>query len=518
MTALVALCTLPLMCRAQLDLKEIQQKSRAQAEVRKAESNAFHAERLSKWEEFIDRRSEEWAKMISERDVEWSGFLSDSEWTLFEDFLVDRRPQNPKPDMPPKTVPVKQPTGNDIPEKIEPFPVILEPENQRPAPKPGTVPEDNKNTVVCKPAIPEQSPFTASFGFYGSDMQIAYDTELSAVKLKGNGQKEIAKFWKDVSETNYTPVVERLLAARDEKHLNGYAYYLLVSDFAKQICAGENHVRAMTWFLLVRSGYDVKIGYHAQGIILLLPTEEEVYDKMYLTIDGRRFYLMTDEANPQIYTYSGEYSAGHDIDFSFSQPMLLGGRTETRNLHFDFRGKNYSYSLDYNADLIDFYKDYPKLPFEQYFNAAPSVQLRNSINASLKPFIEGMDKLTALNFLLQAVQLSFDYKTDQQQFGFEKYFYSDEVLAYPYCDCEDRSVFFTYLVHELLGYDVIGTEFVNHMASAVALDIPVNGTNYNVKGQIFTIADPTYINAEVGQCMPDFCSASPKIHFIDFAR
>lgn len=586
LTVLIALYTLPILCHAQMNLKEIQQKSKAQAEARKSESDAFRTERLSKWKGFIDHRSEEWAKVISERDVEWSGFLSDSEWTLFDDFLVVHRPQKPKPELPPKAEPVK-PTVKDKPVIITPVldepkqeepkpeepkleepkpeePIIEEPLPEEPKsedkpsqdkPKPVApsividipqpvippvikepefkneptnvepketiveeVPEPDENTVVCKPALPEPSPFTASFGFYGSDMAIAYDNELASVKLKGNGQKDIAKFWKEASETNYTPVVERLLAARDEKHLSGYAYYMLVSDFAKTICTDTNHARVMTWFLLVRSGYGVKIGYSTQEIVLLLPSEEEVYEKNYLMIDGRRFYLMTDEANPRIYTYRGEYSPGHDISFSFARPMLLGGRSETRDLSFDFEGKTYSYSLDFDPDLIGFYKNYPMLSFEQYFNAAPSEQLRSSIAASLKPLIAGMNRLTALNFLLHAVQLSFDYKTDPQQFGYEKYFYADELIAYPYCDCEDRSVLFTYLAHELLGYDAVGTEFVGHMASAIALDSPIEGTNYNVRGRVFTIADPTYMNADVGQCMPDYRSASPKIHFIDFAH
>jgi len=36
---------------------------------------------------------------------------------------------------------------------------------------------------------------------------------------------------------------------------------------------------------------------------------------------------------------------------------------------------------------------------------------------SLKPNLQGMSELEAVNFLLRFVQTAFDYKTDDQQFG-----------------------------------------------------------------------------------------------------
>lgn len=129
-----------------------------------------------------------------------------------------------------------------------------------------------------------------------------------------------------------------------------------------------------------------------------------------------------------------------------------------------------------------------------------------------------MDKATAMNFLLQFVQLSFAYKTDPEQFGFEKYFYADELFAYPYCDCEDRSVLLSYLVNTLMGYEVVGTEFPGHMATAVNVDYDVQGIQYRASGKTYTIADPTYMNAKVGQCMPRYESVTPKIHILDIIK
>ena len=44
----------------------------------------------------------------------------------------------------------------------------------------------------------------------------------------------------------------------------------------------------------------------------------------------------------------------------------------------------------------------------------------------------------AANILLSFVQQAFDYKTDQDAYGAEKYMFADELLFYPFADCEGR--------------------------------------------------------------------------------
>ena len=64
-----------------------------------------------------------------------------------------------------------------------------------------------------------------------------------------------------------------------------------------------------------------------------------------------------------------------------------------------------------------------------------------------------------VGILLNFVQTSFDYQTDEEQFGREKYFYPEEILAYPFCDCEDRAAFFARLVRNLTGLEVVGLDY-----------------------------------------------------------
>ena len=109
------------------------------------------------------------------------------------------------------------------------------------------------------------------------------------------------------------------------------------------------------------------------------------------------------------------------------------------------------------------------------------------------------------------VQTAFDYKTDDQQFGKEKYLMMEETLHYPSSDCEDRSIMFSYLVKTLLKLDVVGLDYPGHIATAVKFNSDLTGDRVTHNGKVYVICDPTYINADAGMEMPQFKNVEPKI-------
>ena len=115
--------------------------------------------------------------------------------------------------------------------------------------------------------------------------------------------------------------------------------------------------------------------------------------------------------------------------------------------------------------------------------------------------------------MLNFVQTAFDYKTDEQQFGYEKYFYPEEVIAYPYSDCEDRSALFAWLVTEYTDAEVVGLQYEGHLATAVCFgnDVNISGDRFLYAGKRYYVCDPTYINASIGMTMPQFKNVTPEI-------
>ena len=154
---------------------------------------------------------------------------------------------------------------------------------------------------------------------------------------------------------------------------------------------------------------------------------------------------------------------------------------------------------------------YPQSEFELYFDTNGSSLLHHGLLAELGKHTAKMSEEEAVNFLLAFVQKSFAYKTDDEQFGREKYFFVEESLHFPYNDCEDRSVLFSWLVSKLVGIKVVGLVYPGHMTTAVALkNIKADYATADVHGSQFVIADPTYIGATVGMAMPSYQKLKPK--------
>jgi len=109
-----------------------------------------------------------------------------------------------------------------------------------------------------------------------------------------------------------------------------------------------------------------------------------------------------------------------------------------------------------------------------------------------------------VRLLLHFVQTALPYATDQEQFGEEDYLYPDETLFYPASDCEDRSALLAALVRLLVGLPVVGLDYPGHIALAVALPQEVPGDRFTWREVVYTVCDPTYIGAALGQTMPRY--------------
>ncbi len=442
-----------------------------------------------------------YAEYISKRDREWSDFLR-KEWENHKVVVGKVVPQKPKPDLTPTYIP---PTTPIDPQCIPIKPVVIP--QVAPAPKPQPI------VPICKPAEQDKNTKTAQLSFYGKQLTITYDINLGKCAFTTVNQEAITSFWENVSAVNYTPVVARLVDIKKEMRLNDYAYFELIQQFSKEVYpSSTNQDRLLSWFLMVRSGYGVRVAFHADEIALLIPIQEQMYLISYMTLGDKQYYLFPKLAGGSYFTYDKDYSSGaQSLSLNILNPIHFSEKKANKELNFKFENKNYLLHIAYDPDLIDFYKTYPQAEIRINFQAASSTQAKQSLATALKPYTSQMDELKAVNFLLHFVQTAFEYKTDEEQFGKEKYFFADELFYYPYSDCEDRSVLFSYLVRELMGLKVIGLSYPNHISTAVAFNSTVTGDYLRYKNKNYVVSDPTYIGAPVGLTMPQFKNSSPIV-------
>ena len=168
-----------------------------------------------------------------------------------------------------------------------------------------------------------------------------------------------------------------------------------------------------------------------------------------------------------------------------------------------------------NQNLIDFCNTFPPSgEWNNYARASLSDMLKENLLPVLQEAIKGKSEWDAANILINFVQTGFEYKVDEDQFGYERPLFPDEIFYYPYSDCEDRSILFACLVRELMGLDVVFLDYPEHLATAVRFNEPVIGDYLEIDGQKYVVCDPTYINALVGMCMPQFKNVKPKVQRI----
>jgi len=157
--------------------------------------------------------------------------------------------------------------------------------------------------------------------------------------------------------------------------------------------------------------------------------------------------------------------------------------------------------------------DVPMTVFPIYFSSEVPGESQEALQRHFEPYARRYSQEQMVDLLLNFVQTAFAYRTDRQQFGYEKYFYPEEVIGYPYSDCEDRSALFSWLVTSLTGLQVIGLQYEGHVATAVAFTDPNAGKGdyFSYGGRRYYVCDPTYINASIGMTMPQFKGKTPKV-------
>ena len=375
---------------------------------------------------------------------------------------------------------------------------------------------------MVKPA-PTPDPLTikkpqppVEFSLYGIPFSIPQ------VKLEGNlgsgDRAKVVKYWKMLLKADMQKSVEALSQASKSYSLGSWCTLKAVETFASK-CVQPGDIaaqRTLTHFLMVSLGYDVRIATGGNAVALLVPFDEMVYANPYFNMNGKLYYMYPADAIPQsVGVQTCSIPSDKDLGSTFDLVINPGYRLPADPLPYSVSHDELRLEGSINRNLINLMKDYPMTLIPCYASSNPDEDVRHNILEQLRPQIEEMDPLTAANELLHFVQKAFQYKTDAEQFGtgIEKTFFCEEMFYYPFCDCEDRAVLYSYLVHNLLGFDVVLLEYPGHECTAVAFPEPLTGsaTSITYQGRTWYICAPTYIGSDIGMCIPRYVSVQPQV-------
>ncbi len=447
----------------------------------------------------IEGYNNDYKYYVNADDEKFVNYLK-KRWSEFQVFSGKEIPTGPKPIVPPVFVP------NSNIDRLEPIKLIVDSEIESLdnsvliQPNKTITPRDLDKNQIHRIIVFE-------FDFFGSNIILAMDIALNSGFEKAPSEIAFSEYWTKAARADYPYIINQLIKYSNTMKLNDWAYYMLVDKFSKQIHPDDNNSRELlTWFILVKSGYNAKIGYNAHDISLMLACKQQIFRYSYIRLNGLNYFLPK-SLSSTLFTYDKDFGGSDKLfNLNLIESPNLGSETKTRNLSFNYQGKNHSLAFSFEPSLIDFYNAYPAVDFTTYFNASVSELTQESIVSQLKPILDNKSELEQVEILLTFIQQAFPYQTDEEQFGREKYFFVEDIFSYPYSDCEDRSVLFTCLVKSLVGLKTLGVKSPGHMFTAVELE-DTHGDYVDYNGGKYTVCDPTYMGASVGFGMPDAMKA-----------
>ncbi|MFK5854703.1 MAG: hypothetical protein QM503_01145 [Bacteroidota bacterium] len=335
--------------------------------------------------------------------------------------------------------------------------------------------------------------------FLGWPLYFDIDKAFLNIKAGKPSANEISSFWTKMSNVNYNHFLYQISEVANTLNVNQWGYYQLLKQCSQQIYPGDNNMQILfQWAMLSRSRYKVKVGFDSNHIFLLIPSIYNMYNIDFVTVGGINYYVM-DGKGKQLQTYEKDFPESDILmDVSIKKPMYTHEIKKSKDFHFTHAGEKITVNLGYDEEMIRFYNTIPLSDISIYFNSVVSNRTKESILSAFKPILKGKDEVESANILLSFMQQAFGYKTDQYAYGVEKYFFADELLHYPYSDCEDRSVLFAYLIKTILKKDVVALGFPGHMAIAINFNQEVDGANFSYNNKTYVVADPTYYGAPVG--------------------
>lgn len=433
----------------------------------------------------------------------------------------------PKPTPKPTVIVAKQNTptiiGGNTPKAepakpqatpVKPQPVAPKAEPTTPA-KPQATPVKPQPKPKAKPAMQSslQKEFYPSVAINYCNTKLYIDASMKGViNITSSQECAVADGYEALCRSNYKPLIANCQQAQKDFRLNDWGVFLFVKTAAEALCNDENSCIVMQQFLLNELGYRAKMARRGDRnqLLLFVATDCMVYGHPYFTKEGLNYYNINGTEACTFYMCNQDSKkAKTPVAMRLNNvPALNSGVVSRQRTN---KAGNVSVSVNVSKSLMDFYASMPQCDYGVYAKAPVAGSLAQEVLGTLRPLVQGKSEVDAANLLLNFVQTGFKYATDEEQFGFEKPFFVEELFYYPACDCEDRSVLFGWLVRELLGLDVVYLDYPNHIATAVQFKGDVKGDFLTVDGKRYTVCDPTYIGASIGMTMPNLRSAGVSI-------
>ena len=158
---------------------------------------------------------------------------------------------------------------------------------------------------------------TLNVDFYGNESKLAYPSGIPQME-QISAESISAYFYKTSNSPSIFKLVSELQSLKEKLRLNDWGYYQLVESCSKQLESNPSAKTLLTWVILIKSGFNAKTGFSGNTVFLLLPFSEEVFNNYFIDINGRPYYIPSEDANAEKIRQMTVHKADYPGNSSFS--------------------------------------------------------------------------------------------------------------------------------------------------------------------------------------------------------
>lgn len=360
------------------------------------------------------------------------------------------------------------------------------------------------------PVSHEQKVSTVDPDFFGVPVRFTFLPEV-VLSLSDVNEKRVADGWRKLATTNFTSFLGECERSFKRLRLNEWGEYLLLRRVCDQAYPhfSSSERNLLLFYILSNFGYRAKIGRGLDdSLVLLLPFKEEVFRIPYIRVEGMKYYVMNTEKSglKKLYSFKAEYpTVRKTVSFAIRTNIQFPVESVTRT----FSGKN-AFTVELNRHLLDFYASYPLCDLSVYFQAVSSDSFEESLNRYIEKRLEGKSMLLRIAWLLDFAQQLFVHKPDKEVHRKEVYYFPEEICYYPFADCEDFSIFLSFLLKVYTHQKVLTLYYPSHVAVAVE-NCGFKGKVFMYEDKEYIICDPSYKGGALGKVIPACAGLKPKV-------
>lgn len=368
---------------------------------------------------------------------------------------------------------------------------------------------------VFEETTDEESQINVSLN--GFELAVRFPEE-GRVALEGTARADILSALEHMLECSYTNTLRDLSKVREILSLSDWSFVSLVEELSDAVYGTDSKMEPVLLqaYLLNQFDFHLCLGCTGGGrLYKMMRADASMYDFVPYIYEDTCFYVIDDE-----YVDDGEPMSMIDLPSDSKRPLRMRINPDekfyvraSKEMKFSpSRYPNLFMSVTTDVSRMEFYSDYPMFytegePLTTYFHYAmlpASEEVIRDVYPVLRRAVAGRSELEAVNILLNVVQTSFPYRSDKDAWGYERYFFADELWYYGGGDCEDKSILFSRLVRDILGLPVALVYWPGHLSCAVCFPDDVKGAYFTVGNDRYVSCDPTYENRFAGAVMSNY--------------